>query len=392
LKLIAKTFHGLEETLANELKNIGAKNIRISKRACLYEGDMEVLYKSNLHLRTALRILRPFYEFVAFDEDRLYKKIKNYDWSKYLDNDKTFAIDSVVSSDRHKHSKYVALKMKDAIVDQFRDKTGKRPSIDTENPDIRFNLHANGTNFTISLDSSGDSLHKRGYRVPGHRAPLNEVLSAGMILISNWDGKSIFIDPMCGSGTNLIEAALIATNTPPLYHRENFGFMNWNDYEPKLWKSIKEKAKNNIISFKEDEEFIFGSDISGKALDIAKGAIRKFRFEDLIDLERLEFQKSHALTESGLIMINPPYGERLEKENLIEFYKMIGDTMKQFYQGHEAWVLSGNKEIIKYIGLKPSRKMTLYNGAIECKFHKYEMYSGSKKGKYLNNSDTVQST
>jgi len=390
LKLIVKTFFGLEEILSEELRKIGAKDIRISKRACLCEGDTNVLYKSNLHLRTALRILVPIYEFVAFDENRLYKKIMNFDWSEYLNEDSTFAIDSVINSKRHKHSHYVALKIKDAIVDQFREKTGKRPSIDKENPDLRINVHANDTNFTISLDSSGESLHRRGYRLPGHKAPLNEVLSAGMILLSGWDGKSTFIDPMCGTGTNLMEAAMIATNMPPLYRRKKFGFMKWKDYDKKLWKEIYNQAKNNIISLDNGEEFIFGSDSSGKALDLAKGSIRSFGFEEIIDLERLEFEKSHAITDTGMLVINPPYGERLDRDNLIEFYKMMGDTMKQYYQGYEAWVLSGNKDLIKYIGLKPSKKLTLYNGAIECKFHKYEMYKGSKKGKYMTDDKKLE--
>ncbi len=380
MKFIAKTFFGLEEVLQSELQALGAKKIRISKRACLYEGDKELLYKSNLYLRTALRILVPFEEFVAFDENRLYKKIKTIDWSKIFSLEQTFAIDTTVNSSRFRHSKYLALKIKDAIVDKFRDEFGSRPSVDTENPDIRINVHCNEANFTISLDSSGDSLHKRGYRERGHSAPLNEVLAAGIVLLSGWDAKSPLIDPMCGSGTILIEAALLAKNIPPGFERNDFGFMNWNDFDEGLWGKIYDTAEENI---KTSEKIIFGFDSDDRALHFSNNSISKFGLSGCISLSNKSFQDNVPKCENGMLIINPPYDERMKEENIIAFYKMMGDQLKTHYQGFSAWILSGNKDAIKRVGLKSSRRLTLYNGKIECKLHRFDLYAGSKKGKYM---------
>jgi len=387
MKFIAKTFHGLEDVLEKELKSLGAKKVRKSKRACLYEGDKELLYKSNLNLRTVIRILVPFEEFVAFDENRLYKKIRQINWSKYISLDQTFAIDTTVSSSRFRHSKYLALKIKDAIVDQFRDEFGSRPSVDTLNPDFRLNVHCNETNFTLSLDSSGQSLHKRGYRESGHQAPLNEVLAAGMILSSGWDGKSTLIDPMCGSGTILLEAALIAKNIPPNFERNDFAFMKWKDFDENLWNKIYSDAEENI---KKSENIIFGFDRDDRALHFAKNSIAKFGLSNVITLSNKSFEENIPKHESGMLIMNPPYDERMKEENIIAFYKMIGDQLKTHYQGFSAWILSGNKDAIKRVGLKSSRRLTLFNGPIECKFHRFDMYSGSKKGKYLNDNPQNQ--
>jgi 23S rRNA (guanine2445-N2)-methyltransferase len=387
MKFIAKTFHGLEDVLEEELKSLGAKKIRKSKRACLYEGDKELLYKSNLYLRTAIRILVPFEEFVAFDENRLYKKIRHIDWSEYFSLDQTFAIDTTVSSSRFRHSKYLALKIKDAIVDQFRDEFGSRPSVDTENPDFRLNVHCNETNFTLSVDSSGNSLHKRGYRESGHQAPLNEVLAAGMILSSGWDGESMLIDPMCGSGTILLEAAMIAKNIPPNFERNDFAFMKLKDFDENLWNKVYSDAEENI---KKSEKIIFGYDKDDRALHFAKNSIAKFGLSNVITLSNKSFEENVPKNNSGLLIMNPPYDERMKEENIIAFYQMIGDQLKTHYQGFSAWILSGNKNAIKRVGLKASRRLTLFNGPIECKFHRFDMYSGSKKGKYLNDNPQTQ--
>ncbi len=377
MKLIAKTFHGLENVLAEEIKGIGAQNVTKVNRAVEFEGDKEVLYKSNLHLRTAIRILVPIHKFVAKDDKQLYDGVKNYDWSKIMDVHQTLAIDPVVYSELFKHSKYVALKTKDAIVDQFRDKFGERPSVNVEDPDMRLVIHIAKENVTISMDSSGDSLHKRGYRGGIHKAPLNEVLAAGMVLLSGWDKKMPLIDPMCGSGTILMEAVMYARNYPPGLHKEKFGFMGWKDYDEKLWQEIVEKAKNNIEN---PRLKIFGSDVAVRAIDIARESALKFRFNRDIRFSVSSFEKLEPDYPKGMIIVNPPYGERLMKgENMVDFYRMIGNQLKRTFTGYDAWIITSNKEALKNVGLKPLEKLSLYNGALECGFHKFNLYDGTMK-------------
>ncbi len=378
MKLIVKTFYGLEDILSKELRSLGAKNINILKRAVSFEGNKELLYKTNLHLRTALRILQPIYTFNAYDEKKLYKKVEDYDWSAYIKNTQSFAIDSVVFSNHFRHSQYVALKIKDAIVDQFRNKTGKRPSIDTKNPDIRFNVHVFEKEFTISLDSSGDSLHKRGYRDTQHKAPLNEVLAAGMLLLAEWDKNIPLIDPMCGSGTILMEAAMIAFNIPPGFYRNNYGFMKWNNYDHGLWNSIYTNAKSHIDISKIN---MIGGDISSNAIDITQKAFMKFGIHKEISLIKTSFMDLYPKSKTGMLVMNPPYGERMKNEDLLSLYKMIGDHLKKNFPGFDAWILSSNKEALKHIGLHSSKKYTLFNGPLECKFQKFCLYKGSLKDK-----------
>lgn len=375
MNFIARTFAGLEEVLADEIRQIGGKKIKVSKRACLYEGDKSVLYKSNLYLRTALRVLVPFHNFIAFDEGRLYRKIKQLDWSDYFGPDDTFAIDATVNSRVFSHSKYVALKIKDAIVDQFRDNHGRRPNVDTENPTFRLHVHCNDKKFTLSIDTSGNSLHRRGYRATGHPSPLNECLAAGMILLSEWDKESEFIDFMCGSGTLLLEAALIASNTPPNLNRKGFAFEKMKDFDKELFRKIKQDAKSNIKTIKNK---IIGSDKSRDIIKVARECIHLAGFDDNVYVSHKSFSDTSGFNK-GIIITNPPYGERLKEDDINNFYKMIGDTLKQNYKGYTAWILSGNKDAIKRVGLKPSKKINLFNASIECKFHKYEMYEGSKR-------------
>lgn len=374
--ITVKTLQGLEEILRTELEDLGAKKVRISKRACLAQVDKETLYKANLHLRTAVRILKPFYEFVAFDEHRLYKKIKSFDWTELMDLDTTFAIDSTVNSTRFKHSKYVALKIKDAIVDQFREKYGKRPSIDTQNPDLRLHAFCNSTNFSLSLDSSGDALYKRGYRMQGHKAPLSEVLGAGLVLLTGWNGDVPLYDPMCGSGTIAIEAAMIACNMPPNFKRNSFGFQKWKDFDKVLWNRIIKEAKDNISM---EGKKIYASDISEKAVNLSKESVNLMGLKSVVSVKRTEFASVLPHSKQGVIVMNPPYGERLKEDEINDFYSSIGDTLKKKFEGYDAWIFSGNKDAIKRVGLKTSKKLQLTNGAIECKFHKYELYKGSKK-------------
>jgi len=378
-EVVAKTFSGLEEVLAEELNGLGVQEIQIGKRAVSFRGNQELLYQANLYLRTALRILKPIAEFFIENESDLYRKIRDIGWSSYLGVDDTLAVDGVVKSDRIRHSKYLALKVKDAIADQFREKFGRRPSVNVSDPTLRLNVYLYNDRCTVSLDSSGDSLHKRGYRLESTQAPLNEVLAAGMVLLSGWDRHSNFVDPMCGSGTIVIEAALYALNLPPNYRREGFGFMKWKDFDSQLWQHILEDVPQSRRSF--DFEIV-GADRSARALRIARENITRAGLEKEIRCVQASFESFLPPEGEGVLITNPPYGERMKKEAIGEFYKMIGDRLKQVFSGYEAWILSANQEALKRIGLRTSQKHTLYNGGLLCKFQKYSMYTGSKKRKF----------
>lgn len=368
---------GLEGALAEEIRQLGGKEIKELKRAVEFEGDKRLLYRANLELRTALRVLVHLQDFIAKSPEELYKKIKRVEWQDYLSVDKTFAIDATASSEIFRHSKYAALKTKDAIADYFRDKTGRRPDVNVEFPHLQVNLHINQDKCSLSIDSSADSLHKRGYRANTLEAPINEVLAAGMILLSGWRGDRTFIDPMCGSGTLLIEAALIATNTPPQLHREAFGFMKWRDFDANLWEDVVDKAKAQIKPLTSD---ILGFDKDMRAVRVSAQNIFSAHLEGQgIQVEKKSFEKLVPPPPPGIVITNPPYDERLKEVEIEAFYKMIGDQLKQEFAGYKAWLISSNKEALKYIGLRPSQKMTLFNGALECKFQKYELYEGSRE-------------
>lgn len=375
---LAKTLAGLEEVLAKELKDLGAEQIEIGNRMVRYTGDKALLYRSNLQLRTALRVLVPIHRFRVKHQNELYKKVQKVDWSEYLSLSDTFAVDAVTNSAFIRHSHYAALKTKDAIVDQFRKKTGRRPSIDVQSPNLRLHLHIRNDWGTILLDSSGDSLHKRGYRQASVAAPINEVLAAGMILLAGWEGNSSFMDAMCGSGTLPIEAAMMAHRIPPQWLRRQFGFMKWKDFDGPLWKKIRKEAEGQQRAF---GHTIWASDRESDAIQATKTNLRALGLLDKVKVSQKEFSDVKPLPHPGLLMINPPYDERLERRDINELYQQIGDQLKQDYAGWEAWIISSNKTALKHIGLRPSRKITLYNGALECKFHKFEMYQGSKKAK-----------
>ena len=377
-EILVKTFDGLESVLAAEIEKIGGSQIKIGKRFVSFYGNLKLVYRANLELRTALRVLLPFTGFKAKHPNELYKKVYRIEWEKYFSVNDTFAIDPVVHSNFFTHSKFAALKTKDAIVDRFRSKFGKRPSVDTQNPTIRLGLHISGNDCTLLFDSSGESMHKRGYRLEKTEAPLNEVLAAGMILLSGWDGKSSFIDAMCGSGTLPIEAALIAGNIAPGLLHKHFGFMKWNNFDRTLWQKLVNDAKDRIII---PEGKIIGSDISSRAIQIAKSNSNRAKLKDEIQFNICDFKSLKHKYEKGTMILNPPYGERLKQNNITDFYKMIGDKLKNDFSGFDVWVFSSNKEAMKNIGLRTSKKLTLFNGPLECKFHKYEMYKGSKKNR-----------
>lgn len=377
-KMVAKTFAGLEGILAGELQKLGAGNIKPGVRVVTFEGDKGFMYKANLSLRTALRILKPIAEFNVYSEDDFYRKIYDIDWGAYFGQHSSFAIDSTVHSEKFTHSKYVTLKAKDAIVDQFRNKTGKRPNIDLRNPKVRINIRISNQLCTVSLDSSGDSLHKRGYRTTTGEAPINEVLAAGMLLHSGWDGVSDFLDPMCGSGTILIEAAMIASNIPPNINHDRFGFQNWNDWDSDLYEVILDAQMKKLRDFPYQ---IVGYDSCATAVLKAKENIQNANLSDFIEVFQADFFTSEKFTDKHLHMVfNPPYGERLEID-IPKFYRQIGDTLKQHYRGTEAWFITSEKEAMKNVGLRASRRIQLFNGPLESRLLKYEIYGGSKKEK-----------
>jgi putative N6-adenine-specific DNA methylase len=386
--LIAKTFAGLEEVLAKEIESIGGTDIELTKRGVIYQGDLKMIYRSNLELRTALRILMPIHTFKASNLDAFYKKVREIEWWKYMDLNTTFAVDAITRSQIFTHSQYVGLKTKDAIADQFRDKMNRRPSVDIERPDVQINVHIHGDEVSISLDSSGDSLHKRGYREETVAAPLNEVLAAGMLKLAEWTGETDLMDAMCGSGTILTEAALIAHNIPPQFRRKYFCCKHWLDFDKNLWDEAVEESENrHTYDFKPK---IMGSDYSSQSLDAAQANIESIGFNRKIKLEKANFFTRTApiiapdvdytnelrpkFQSIGTMIMNPPYDERLQLDDAIAFHKQIGDTLKKNWKGWTVWVLSGNLEAAKFIGLRPRRKIHLFNGALECRFLKFEMY------------------
>ena len=379
-EMVAKTFFGLEEVLANELKGIGATNIEIQNRAVSFYGDLALMYKANLHLRTALNVLLPIAKFKVFDAETLYENTKKIEWDKYLDINNTFSV-NVVSSSVFKHTGFAALKTKDAIVDFFREKVNERPSVDTVFPDIKINVYVYRDDCTISLDTSGEPLFKRGYRESGSTAPLNEVLAAGMILLSGWEKDGNFIDFMCGSGTLPIEAAMIAHNIPPNIFRNEFSFERWKNFDADIWEEILDETSDIKLSESTFDFQIMGSDISKVRIGVSKENLNRTILRNYISFKANHFEKMTMPKGKGIIIINPPYDERL-KERSIEFlYERIGDYLKKNCENYDVWILSGNTDAIKRIGLRTSRKLTLFNGGIECKFLKYEMYKGSKKEK-----------
>ncbi len=376
MKIHIKTFFGLEELLAEEVTKLGGQHVQVHKRSVGCEGDLEFLYKANYNLRLALKVLVPVYQFQARNEQQLYDQVMKHDWSKYLKVDQTFAIDNTVFSEFFRHSKYAALKTKDAIVDQFRNKMGQRPSVDIKRPDIQLDLYALKDQFTISLDSSGDTLNRRGYREPGHEAPLNEVLAAGLLQLAGWNKQIPLIDPMCGTGTILIEAAMMGQNIPPQINRHDFGFKNWTNYHPSIWNKVVAEGRAGIRKAPLD---ISGGDIDGKSVQAANKSLRKFKLKDMVKTQQLAFEDHRPKTPQGMIVCNPPYGERIGRTNTNEFYKTISDVLKKNFDGFDAWLLSSNMEAFKHLKLRASKKIVLFNGSLECKFQKYEMYKGSRE-------------
>ena len=368
--MLAKTFKGLEEVLAQELIELGANEVLIERRAVSFKGDKALLYRANFALRTAIRILLPIASFKAKDTDALYNQLKSLNWSAYMHADTTFAIDATVYSESFRNSRFVTYRVKDAIVDYWQEIASQRPNVQVENPDLLVNVHIANEQVTISLDSSGESLHKRGYRVATTEAPINEVLAAGMLLIAGWKGQSDFYDPMCGSGTLPIEAALIARNIAPGVFRQSFAFEKWPDFDAELWSDIyNDDSRERVFEHK-----IYGSDASFYAIQQAAKNIKSAGVQKDVELKQVRLEELKDLSATNaLVMMNPPYGERLaSNKDMEDLYGKIGTALKHQFTGATAWIISSNAAAMKSIGLKPSRKMHLLNGELDCQFNKYE--------------------
>ena len=371
-EMIAKTFQGLEEVLAQELTALGANDVQIGRRMVSFTGDKEMMYRANFALRTAIRVLKPIKHFEAKDADEVYEQVKAIPWEDYLDTNRSFAVDAVVYSEEFRHSMFVSYRVKDAIVDYFREKTGKRPNVRINKPDILLNIHIAQTTCTLSLDSSGESLHRRGYRQEAVEAPLNEVLAAGMLLLTGWHGECDLIDPMCGSGTIPVEAALIARNIAPGVFRQGYAFEKWPDFDADLFETIyNDDSQERPFNHK-----IYAYDNSPKAIAIAARNIKAAGVAKDITLKQQPFQQFEKPAQRAIIVTNPPYGERISANDLLGLYAMIGERLKHEFTGNTAWILSYREECFEQIGLKPSTRIPLYNGALECEFRKYEIFEG----------------
>lgn len=376
-EMVAKTFHGLEEVLAEELRALGALNVEPGKRMVAFEGNLETLYRANMCCRTALRILKPICRFEARDADELYEMAKDYDWGSLLTPESTFAIDSVTNSEEFSHSRYVTYRVKDAIVDWFKDRFGPdtRPGVRLQDADVMINVHIADRRVTLSLDSSGESLHKRGYRVAQTEAPINEVLAAGIILKSGWRGDCPFVDPMCGSGTFLIEAALIGAGIMPGIYRKHFAFENWPDFDAELFDSIY----NDESAERTPTARIIGADISPKAVDIARANIKQAGVTRYIDLQVKPIAQWEEAPADGILVTNPPYGERIHADDMEGLYRMLGTKLKHVFAGYHAWIIGYREEYFNKIGLSPSLRETIYNGALECQLREYVIFEGDYK-------------
>ena len=371
-ELIAKTFQGLEEVLAQELIELGANDVQIGRRMVSFSGNQEMMYRANFCLRTAVRILKPISHFRARNADEVYKAVKEIEWKDILDLDTSFVVDTTVYSTEFRNSKFVAYKVKDAIVDYFMEREGKRPNISVANPDLRLNIHIAEENCTLSLDSSGESLHLRGYRTATVEAPINEVLAAALIKMSGWKFDCDLIDPFCGSGTILVEAALMARNIYPGVFRQKFGFENWKDFNPELLSSIFEDDSNERTF----EHRIVGSDINLRAVEAALANAKAAGVADLITVEQREIRDFKKPEMPAVLITNPPYGERLRPEDLSDIYRTLGEKLKREFQGGEAWIISSREELFDSMRLRPSFKVPLQNGSLDCELRKYVTFEG----------------
>lgn len=375
-----KTLFGFEEVLKEELNELGYKDVKVLNRAVQIEGTWKDVYFLNLFSRCSISILVEIEKFFIRNEEDLYKKCMKIDWSKYFDVNKTFAVKGAVFSDLFTHTQYPFLVVKDAICDVFREKEGIRPDVNIKTPQILFDVYINKQNVIVSLNTSGAPLFQRGYRQAVGDAPLNEVAAAGLIRMSGWDRKSMFVDPFCGSGTLLIEAALLASGIPSNIERQHYAFKNFANYDAKVWEEIYENAPKRVSSLPCK---IVGSDIDSEMVLKARRNLSGLPIGRFVEVENLSFEELINPVEAGVMVTNPPYGERMG-EDIEELYSKLGDWMKAELKGYTCWMISSSEEGFKNVGLRPERKIKLFNGDLECSFRKYSIYDGSKKGKYMN--------
>jgi putative N6-adenine-specific DNA methylase len=373
--MVATTFFGLEQVLAQELTQLGAVDVRPTRFAVHFRGDTALLYRANLWLRTAIRVLCPLERFEISNAEDLYRRVVAIDWSRYMSVDGTLAVDSVASSKLLPHTAFPALKVKDGVVDMFRKKYGRRPSVNVDDPDLRIHIHIRDTTCTLSLDSSGRSLHRRGYRLDATKAPLNEIVAAGMVLMSGWKGDRPLVDGMCGGGTIPVEAALIAANCAPGVLREDFALTRWPDFNATLWQQLRAQARS---AQRDPGLVVWGSDVDKHSIHSARENARRAGVQQIVSLVTQPFDQLEPPPAPGVVVLNPPYGERMNPGDLQGLYTMIGNRFKHQFAGYEAWVISSNSEQLKYIGLKPSQKIKLHNGGLECSYRKYELYQGRR--------------
>lgn len=387
-EMVAKTFQGLEGVLADELRALGAEGVTEGRRMVAFEGDKEMLYRANFCLRTALRILKPFFKFHATNPDELYEQVKGYDWNRILTVKTTFAIDVTAFGEEFSHSRFVTYRVKDAIVDFFTETQGSRPSIRVTNPDIRLDVHISGDEVTLSLDSSGDPLFKRGWRVAQTDAPINEVLAAGIIKLSGWDGQCDLVDPMCGSGTFVIEAALIALNINPGVFRKQYAFQNWADYDAELFSEIY----NDDSMERDFEHKIYGCDIAHQAIAISQANAKNAGVSRVIEFAQRDIAQWTHAPQDGMLITNPPYGERLKVADMEALYGTLGNRLKNVFKGYHAWIIGYSRDHFDMIGLKPSVRYPLLNGSLECELREYVIFDGSynemrERGDNIKNDD-----
>lgn len=369
---------GMADLVEKELQSFGLKTWEKTSGGVVFESNWAGCYKANLNSRFASRILKPVLDFPAYQNDELYNNILKHDFTKYIKPNQTISVDVVVKECMLHDQRFVAMKIKDAIVDQFRDKFGIRPDVDTKNPDLRIHVRGVKNQFAVAIDTSGNSLFMRDYRLVTGEAPLKENLAAGLIALTEWDKKSSIVDLFCGSGTILIEAAMMALNMAPGLQRKKFGFMNLLDFDEQVWEDTVQEA---IEGEKEELDFKFyGYDIDKKVLDMAKRNAKNAGVLEHIILKNTSVSVALPPEEKCMVICNPPYGTRIgDEDNLKDVYRDLGFTLKHRFTGCEAWVLSGNKDLLSEMKLKSTRRHFVFNGNIECRFLKYEMYEGSHR-------------
>lgn len=378
-RFFATTSKAMEPLLAQELEALGVQSIKTTVAGVYFQGSFESAYRVCLWSRIANRVLFPIKEFDAHTPEHLYEAVRSIHWLDHLDQKGTLAVDFATNHSAISHSQFGAQKVKDAVVDQLREKTGERPSVNIRTPDVRINVYLNRNRAVLSVDLSGESLHRRGYRQQGNEAPLKENLAAAILAISDWQKVATpgnaFLDPMCGSGTLPIEAAMIASKRAPGLIRNYFGFLKWKKFEPQNWSDLKKEAQELEIKEPKKLPKIVGYDRDSRAVTISLENIERAGLRGRLHIEKKDLSTCDRIADSGVLAVNPPYGERLgEVEELRPLYRELGDLFKKKFKGWNAFVFTGSPDLAKEVGLKADRRHVLFNGAIECRLLQFSIY------------------